>query len=175
MITKDAHGQERDLPMISEKLQAEFNQRINDEFYAWYLYTAMSAHFERENFKGFAHWMHKQADEEMVHAMKNYHYILERGGKVSLKPIAQVPDTWATPLAAFENAFQHEQKVTAIYNKFIELAQSEKDHAAEIFLQWYVNEQVEEEAQTAQIVDMLNKIKESVGGLYQLDHQLGKR
>lgn len=161
--------------MISEKLQAEFNQRINDELYAWYLYTAMIAYFERENLRGFAHWMRKQAEEEMGHAMKNFNYLLERGGKVSLKPIAQVPDVWATPLAAFENAFQHEQKVSGIYNKFLELAQSEKDHAAEIFLQWFVNEQVEEEAQTAQTVDMLKKIKDSVGGLYQLDHQLGKR
>ncbi|NTV53338.1 MAG: ferritin [Candidatus Firestonebacteria bacterium] len=161
--------------MISEKLQAEFNQRINDEFYAWYLYTAMAAYFEHDNFRGFAHWMRKQAEEEMGHATKNLSYLLERGGKVSLKPIAQVPDSWATPLAAFEAAYQHEQKVTGIYGKFFELAQAEKDHAAEIFLQWYVNEQVEEEAQTAQAVDILKKIKDSVGGLYQLDHQLGKR
>jgi ferritin len=161
--------------MISEKLQAEFNQRINDEFYAWYLYTAMAAHFEHDNLKGFGHWMSKQAAEEMTHAMKNFNYLLERGGKVSLKPVAQVPDSWPTPLAAFEAAYQHEQKVSGIYNKFLELAQAEKDHAAEIFLQWFVNEQVEEEAQTAQAVDILKKIKDSVGGLYQVDHQLGKR
>lgn len=161
--------------MISEKMQGEFNQRINDELYAWYLYLAMAAYFEQDNLKGFAHWMRKQAEEEMGHAMKNHNYLLERGGKVSLKPIAQVPDTWASPLAAFENAYQHEQKVTGIYNKFLELARGEKDHAAEIFLQWFVNEQVEEEAQTVQAVDMLKKIKDSIGGLYQLDHQLGKR
>lgn len=161
--------------MISEKLQSEFNQRINDELYAWYLYTAMAAHFEHENLKGFAHWMRKQAEEEMTHAQKNQHYLLERGGRVRLLPLAQVPDSWATPLAAFEGAYAHEVKVTGIYNKFIELAQAEKDHAAEIFLQWFVNEQVEEEAQTSQVVDLLKKIKDSVGGLYQLDHQLGKR
>jgi len=161
--------------MITDNLQSEFNQRINDELYAWYLYTAMTAYFERENFPGFTHWMRKQAEEEMGHAMKNFNYLLERGGKVSLKPIAQVPDRWASPLAAFEDAYKHEQKVTAIYSKFIELAQTEKDHAAEIFLQWFVNEQVEEEAQTLQAVEILKKTKDSVGGLYQLDHQMRKR
>jgi ferritin len=161
--------------MLNEKMQAEFNQRVNDELYAWYLYLSMVAYFESENLLGFAQWMRKQSAEEMTHAMKNYNYIVERQGKVSLKPLREVPTTFASPLAAFEEALKHEQKVTAIYNKFIELAREEKDHASEIFIQWFVNEQVEEEAQTSQAVDILKKIKDSVGGLYQLDHRMGKR
>jgi ferritin len=161
--------------MLSEKMQAEFNQRINDELYASYLYLAMVAYFESENLPGFAKWMRKQTEEERNHAMKNFEHILERQGKVALKPLREVPATFASPLAAFEEALKHEQKVTAIYNKFIELAREEKDHASEIFIQWFVKEQVEEEAQTSQVVDVLKKIKDSTGGLYQLDHRLGKR
>ncbi|MEW6515616.1 MAG: ferritin [candidate division FCPU426 bacterium] len=161
--------------MLNEKMQNEFNQRVNDELYAWYLYLSMAAYFEAENLQGFATWMRKQAAEEMTHAMKNFNYVLERQGKVTLKPLREVPATFASPLAAFEEALKHEQKVTAIYNKFIEMAREEKDHAAEVFLQWFVNEQVEEEAQTSQVVEILKKIKDSIGGLYQLDHRLGKR
>lgn len=161
--------------MLSEKMQAEFNQRINDELYASYLYLSMVAYFESENLPGFAKWMRKQTEEERTHAMKNFEYILERQGQVILKPLAEVPATFASPLAAFEEALKHEQKVTAIYNKFIELARVEKDHAAEIFLQWFVKEQVEEEAQTSQVVEILKKVKDSTGGLYQLDHRLGTR
>ena len=93
---------ERVNKMLSEKMLAEFNQRVNDEMYAWYLYLAMAAHFESENFPGFAQWMRQQGQEEMAHAMKNFSYILERGGKVELKPIKEVPSSWASPLAAFE-------------------------------------------------------------------------
>lgn len=161
--------------MLSEKMLAEFNQRVNDELYASYLYLSMVAYFESENLPGFARWMRKQTEEERAHAMKNFEYILERQGKVTLKPLREVPATFASPLAAFEEALKHEQKVTAIYNQFTELARAEKDHAAEIFLQWFVKEQVEEEAQTSQVVEILKKIKDSIGGLYQLDHRLGKR
>lgn len=161
--------------MLSEKMLAEFNQRVNDELYASYLYLSMVAYFESENLPGFARWMRKQTEEERSHAMKNFEYILERQGKVTLKPLREVPATFASPLAAFEEALKHEQKVTAIYNQFTELARAEKDHAAEIFLQWFVKEQVEEEAQTSQVVEILKKIKDSIGGLYQLDHRLGKR
>lgn len=161
--------------MLSEKMLAEFNQRVNDELYASYLYLSMVAYFESENLPGFARWMRKQTEEERAHAMKNFEYILERQGKVTLKPLREVPATFASPLAAFEEAQKHEQKVTAIYNQFTELARAEKDHAAEIFLQWFVKEQVEEEAQTSQVVEILKKIKDSIGGLYQLDHRLGKR
>jgi ferritin len=161
--------------MISTKMQEELNQRINDEFYAAYLYLAMAAYFEAINLKGFGQWMRAQFKEEQTHALKNYNYLLERGGKVSLKPLGAVPDVWPTPLAAAEAALGHEQKVTKIYGQFIELARAEKDHATEIFLQWFLSEQVEEEAQTLEIVEKLRQIKDSIGGLFALDHQLGKR
>ncbi len=161
--------------MLSEKMQNELNQRINDELYAWYLYLAVSAHFEAENLAGMAQWMRAQAQEEMGHAMKNFNFLLERGGRVSLRPVREVPDKWDTPLAAFEAAYQHERKVSKIYADFLELARAEKDHATEIFLQWFVTEQVEEEAQTLAIVEKLKLMHNAPGGLFMLDRELGQR
>ncbi len=161
--------------MLSASMQDEFNQRINDELYSWYLYLSMSAYFSSLNLSGFAHWLKVQASEEMNHAMKNREYVIERNSTVVLKAIAAPPVKWDSPLAAFKAAYEHEQKVSQIYNQFIEKAASEKDHASEIFLQWFVNEQVEEEAQTLDILQKLEMTKGSVGGLFALDHHIGKR
>lgn len=161
--------------MISAKMQDELNQRINDEIYSWYLYLAMVAYFNDTDLLGFASWMKVQAEEEMKHAMKNYAYLLERGGSVSLKAIAQPTAKWDSALAAIQAAYDHEQKISSIYNKFMDAAIAERDHASVAHIQWFVNEQVEEEASTLEIVRKLKLIKESVGGIFALDHQLGHR
>jgi ferritin len=161
--------------MLATTMQEEFNQRINDELYSWYLYLALSAYFSTLNLHGFAHWLKVQAGEEMTHAQKNYNYIIERNGTVNLKLIAAPAAAWDSPLAAIKAAYEHEQKVSQIYNRFIEKAMAEKDHAAVVFLQWFVNEQVEEEAQTLDIVQKLEMAKGSTGGLLVLDHHLEKR
>lgn len=161
--------------MLSSSMQEEFNQRINDELSSWYLYLAMSAYFSSLNLKGFAHWLNIQAEEELIHAKKIYTYLLERNGSIQLKTIAAPPTTWDSPLAAMRFAYDHEQKVSKTYGQFIEKAIVEKDHATAIFIQWFINEQVEEEAQTLEVVQKLEMAKGSAGGLLVIDHHLEKR
>ncbi len=161
--------------MLSKKIQDALNAQINAEMYSSYLYLAMAAHFEAANLKGFANWMQVQATEEYGHAMKFYKYIQDRMGRVTLTAIAAPPAEWASPLAAFEEVARHEAKVTGLINELMNLAQAEKDHATAGVLQWFVNEQVEEEASAADVVNMLKAIKDSTNGLFMIDHQLAKR
>ncbi|MBN2232379.1 MAG: ferritin [Deltaproteobacteria bacterium] len=161
--------------MLSKKMEKAFNDQINAELYSSYLYLSMSACFSAMNFEGFAQWMKSQALEESVHAMKIYHYVIERGGDVTLQPI-DGPDTkWDTPLAAFEAAYAHEQYVTGRINDLMNLAIKEKDHAATIFLQWFVSEQVEEEATADGIVKKLKLVGDKGNGLFMIDRELGAR
>ncbi len=160
---------------ISKKMQDAINDQINKEFYSAYLYLAMSAEFAARNLGGFAHWLHIQFTEEQEHALKFYEHLLERGGSVALKPIAQPAFTYTTNLAAFEQVAEHEAAVTAsIYNLY-ETALSEKDYPAQVLLQWYINEQVEEEKNAAEIVESLKRIDAHDTAVLMLDHQLGKR
>jgi ferritin len=161
--------------MMSEKMVKALNEQINAELYSAYLYLAMAADFQSKNLEGFANWMRVQTQEEMVHAMKFFDFIVERNGKVELEAIQKPPVSWPTPLAAFEAAYKHEQLVTDKINKLVELAQSAKDHATESFLKWFVDEQVEEEASADRIVQKLKLVKESSGGMLMIDHELGKR
>ncbi|MBE0698401.1 MAG: ferritin [Anaerolineaceae bacterium] len=161
--------------MVSQPVLDAMNNQINHELYSAYFYLSMSASCETANLPGFAAWLRLQAQEEQEHAMKFYEFILDRGGKVTLQAIPQPPIDFASPLAIFEQVYQHEQKVTALINKIYDVATSEKDVASQIFLQWFITEQVEEEKNASQIVDLLQKIGPSVGSLYQLDHNLGKR
>lgn len=161
--------------MLSDKMQAELNQRIADELYAWYLYLAISAYFETRALKGFAQWMKAQAKEELTHAMKNYEFLVERAGTVALKAIAQPPATWDSVTAAVQAAYDHEVKVSKIYNQFMDQARAESDHATAAHIQWFNSEQVEEEAQILDLLDRVKMTKESAGGLLVLDHHLGKR
>lgn len=161
--------------MIDKKILQVLNEQINAELYSSYLYLAMSAHFESVNLKGFAKWMRAQAKEEVAHAMKIFDYINERGGRVILTQIATPKEKWHSPLEAFTDAYKHEQKVTAMINKLVELASKTKDYATHSFLQWYVDEQVEEEAQTSEIVEKLKMIKEQTCGIFILDKELGAR
>ena len=165
----------KDNPMINEKMQEALNKQINAEIYSSYLYLSMAASFESVSLPGFANWMRCQAQEELVHAIKIYDFINERGGRVTLKSIEAPPVEWDSPLAAFEAAYEHEQKVTGLINDLVDLAQAEHDHASDNFLQWFVAEQVEEEDSANTIVEKIKLVGEAQGGLFMLDQELGQR
>ena len=161
--------------MINSKVEGALNDQIRKEFYSSYLYLAMAAQFESMNLKGFSHWMQVQANEETKHGMKIYGHVNERGGRVTLQPIEAPPSNWKSAKEMFTDAYQHEQKVTESINNIVELARSEKDHATEVFLQWFVNEQVEEEASTNEITQKLKLIGDNAPALVMLDSELQKR
>ncbi|MHC4882516.1 MAG: ferritin [Planctomycetota bacterium] len=161
--------------MINKKVTDALNGQINAETYSAYLYWSMSAALEEMNLPGFASWMRVQAQEEMSHAMKLYGHIIERGGKVVLTAIDAPPIQWDSVNAVFENGLAHEQKVTRLINELMDLAMAEKDHAASMFLQWFVTEQVEEEAAAMDILGKLEIAGGTAGGLYILDKEMGAR
>jgi ferritin len=161
--------------MISKKMEKAINDQINAELYSAYLYLSMAAYFDSTNLSGFSAWMKVQANEEYKHAMKFYGHITDRLGTVTLKAIDGPKTSWKSPLDAFENVFEHEQKVTGLINNLVEIAAQEKDNAAFVLLQWYVNEQVEEEKSADEIVQILKRIKDSSQGLIMLDRELAKR
>jgi ferritin len=161
--------------MLSKKIENAINKQINAELWSAYLYLSMSAHFESINFGGFANWMRVQAQEELGHAMKFYHHVIERRGRVTVTAIAAPSISWKSPLNAFEDAFKHEQKVTGMINDLANMAAGEKDHATANMLQWFIDEQVEEELSTDAIVQKLKMIGTNTGGLYMLDHELAQR
>jgi ferritin len=161
--------------MIGKKMLTAINSQINAEMYSAYLYLAMEAHFKGTNLPGFANWMSVQVKEETMHAMKFYNYVISRGGKVKLMAIDEPPAAWKTPLEAFEAVYEHEQKVTGLINNLINLAIAEKDHAANMFLQWFINEQVEEEASADALVQQLRIAKDAPGAIFMIDRELAKR
>ncbi len=161
--------------MISKKMQNSINAQINAELYSAYLYLSMSAYFASMNLPGFANWMKIQTQEEVSHAMKLYGFVEERMGRVILKAIDGPATEWASPLAAFQAVLKHEQKVTDLINKLVDKAIAENDHATRGFLQWFVDEQVEEEASADAIVQQLKLVKDAPGGLYMLDKELAQR
>jgi len=160
---------------LDRKTEAALNKQLNAEAYSSYLYLAMSAYFESENLRGFAHWMRVQAGEEWMHAMKFYDHIRARLGRVELAAISAPPREWKSPLAAFEEAFKHEQMVSGLIHGLVDLATKSKDHATANFLQWFVSEQVEEEAQTDEIVQKLNQMRDAPAGLFIVDRELAQR
>jgi len=161
--------------MIGKKLEKAFNEQIREEYFSSYLYLSMAAWFESQQLQGMASWMRKQAAEEMGHALKFFDQILERGGTVKLAAIEQPQQKWASPTAAFSAALDHERHITGCIGKLVDLAIAEKDHAGVEFLNWFVKEQVEEEATVEPIVHRLKTNEGSPGVLYHMDHQLGKR
>jgi ferritin len=161
--------------MLKSSIEKALNDQLNAEMYSSYLYMAMAACFESINLSGFAQWMTVQAGEEMEHARKFYSYIFERDGRVKLGAIEEPPFEWKSPLDAFEAAYKHEQKVSGLIHKLVDLARKENDHATENFLGWFVSEQVEEEASALDIVNKLKMIKDSPNGLFMLDAHLGSR
>lgn len=161
--------------MISEKLQKVFNDQINAELYSAYLYLAMKAHFDALNLKGFANWFDAQVKEENAHAMGMYKYVFERGGKVELAAIEKPVFEAKCPVCIFEQVLKHEKLVTSKINAMVDAAEEEKDRAAVSFLNWYIKEQVEEEASVEDILSTLKFIGEDKYALLMLDKELGQR
>ena len=161
--------------MIGKKMEKALNEQVNAEMYSAYLYLSMESYFKSLNLNGFANWMRVQTQEEMFHAMKMYDYINERGGRILLKKIEGPQTEWESPIDVMKAVCKHEQKVTNLINDLMDLALSEKDHAANSFLQWFVNEQVEEEASADEIVKQLQLMENAPGGLYMMDKELGQR
>ncbi len=156
-------------------MEKALNEQVNAEMYSAYLYLSMESYFKSLNLNGFANWMRVQTQEEMMHAMKIYDFINERGGRVLLKPIEGPQTKWDSPLAVFEAVLAHEQKVTGLINNLVDLAIEEKDHATNSFLQWFVTEQVEEESSADDNVKQLKMMEKAPGGMYMLDRELGQR
>ena len=161
--------------MIKEKVQKALNEQIKWEFYSAYLYLSMAAYFESVNLPGFANWMKVQAQEELSHAMKFFDYVNGRGGRVTLADVEAPPADWDSPLAVFEATHEHEQVVTGRINALVDLAAAESDHATNQMLQWFVTEQVEEEASADEMVQKLKLVGKEGGGLFMLDRELAQR
>ena len=160
---------------ISPVMQDALNGQINEEFFSGYLYLSMSACFEARSLKGIATWFRNQALEEQIHASKFFDFVLERGGNVNLQPLKGPKTNWSTPLEAFEDALAHEQHITDCINALVDKATDEGDHASKVFLDWFVNEQVEEEATAQGVVDQLKLIGDNGYGILMLDRELGQR
>jgi len=158
-----------------QKMEKALNDQINAELYSAYLYLSMVAYFESINLKGFANWMRIQIQEELVHVMKFFDFVNNRRGRVTLNAIEKPGKEWKSPLDAFQAAFKHEQYITGRINNLTALALAEKDTATYNFLQWFVTEQVEEEASTDQVVQKLKLIKGNGTGLFMLDQELATR
>ncbi len=161
--------------MLNNTMENALNKQVNAELYSSYLYLGMESYFQSINLQGFATWMRGQVQEELFHAMKFYNYIHERGGKVVLDSIGRPDSSWQSPLGAFETILAHEQKVTGLVNNLMDQAITVKDHATQIFLQWFVTEQVEEEDTVGGVVNKLRLIGEDTSGLFLLDAELSKR
>ena len=161
--------------MIKKTMQDAMNAQINREFFSAYLYLSMAAYFEDHNLPGFAKWMRLQEAEERAHAMKLYDFILERGGKVTLTAIDAPKTKWKSTMEVAEEVAAHEAKISASINALYELALKEKDYPAQIMLQWFITEQVEEEKNAAAIVANLKLIEDRGTAVLMLDKTLGKR
>ncbi|WP_417911041.1 ferritin [Candidatus Electronema sp. PJ] len=161
--------------MLKTKVAESLNSQINAELYSSCLYLSMESYFHSVSLSGFATWMRVQVQEELLHAMKLYDFVGSRGGRVVLEAIAKPDADWESPLAAFAHVLRHEEGITARINNLMDIAASEQDHATKIFLQWFVSEQVEEEAGVSEILSKLRLIRSDSSGLFMLDAELGKR
>ena len=161
--------------MINDVMQDAINKQITAELYSAYMYLSMAAYFEAKNLPGFANWLRVQFKEEQEHGLKFYDYLIERGGRVELGEIAKPPTEWEGNLEAFQAVLEHEQKVTGLINKLYEVALKQKDYATQVMLQWFINEQVEEEKSAHDIIEQLLLIEARGTAVFMLDHQLGKR
>jgi ferritin len=160
---------------MNKKIEEAFNEHLNAELYSSYLYLSMSNYFAAQNLEGMTSWMRVQAGEEEAHGMKFIDFINERGGRVILKQIDEPKVEWSSPLEAFQDAYNHECLISSKINKLVDLAIAESAHAANTFLQWFVTEQVEEEATALSIVEKLKMIDNNSMGLLMIDEQLGQR
>jgi ferritin len=163
------------LLVIDSRIQDALDAQINAELYSAYLYLSMSAFYESQDLRGFANWMRVQFQEELGHALKFYDYINERDGRVILQPVEGPPSEWESPRAPFEAAHQHEQRISGMINKLADLAIEVRDHATHNFLEWFVAEQVEEEAAVKGIVQKLKLVGDTGEGLFLIDRELAQR
>lgn len=161
--------------MISQKMQAALEEHIGAEIGSAYLYLAMSAYCETKAWKGFGRWMRVQYQEELDHTTKMLDYLLSHGATVSFKPVAAPASEFGSILQVFEQTLEHEKEVTRRVHALYEQAGAEKDFATQVFLQWFVTEQVEEEARAAEIVDKLRMVADRPGSALYLDKEYGKR
>ena len=160
---------------LNVKVEKALNEQINKEFWSSYLYLSMANYLADQGFAGASNWMRVQFEEEQFHASRMIDYVNERNGRVILKPIKEVPATWDSLLAVFKSALEHEESITASINACMDIAMEARDHAAAHFLQWFVNEQVEEEANVTTIVDNLLMVGETGNGVYMIDKELATR
>ncbi len=160
---------------LSKSLEDTLNEQLNKELYSAYLYLAMSAYLEDEGYFGAAHWMKVQAKEELTHAMKIYNYLFDRDARPVLENIEKPPVSWNGFKDTFESALEHEKGITDSIYKILNLAHKEGDHATHEFLEWFVEEQVEEEKTVIEILDKIRVVKESEIGIYMIDKELGER
>lgn len=161
--------------MLSQGIQEAIDDQIHHEFQSAYVYLGMSAYLEAANFTGFAQWMRFQSKEEVMHAMKLFDYVNDRNGRVTLKALEQPPVKFKSILDVFEHALAHEQKVTAMIHSLYALATKESDYATAVALQWFINEQVEEEATATSVVDRLKIAGNDGAALLMLDREMGSR
>lgn len=161
--------------MFSKAVQKAMNKQINHELFSSYLYLSMAAHFEKEGLPGFASWMKAQSSEEREHAMKFYEHIYDRGGSVVLEAIEKPQAEFKKPLEVMKQVLEHERKVSALITSVYEIALKEKDYPAQVMLQWFISEQVEEEKGVTDIIDRLTKVGDAPGMLLMMDAQLGAR
>ena len=161
--------------MLNKKLELELNKQLNAELDAAYLYLSMSAYLASNNLSGFSNWMKVQFEEEQFHALKLFNYIIERGGNVTLTAIDTPKNKWKDIVDVFEDVLAHEEKITSLINNLVDVAMHEKDHATVNMLQWYVAEQVEEEAGVSDILDQLKLIDGKGAGMFMLDREMKQR
>ena len=161
--------------MLSKKMLNTLNEQIKLEMYSAHLYLAMSSHIEHQGFKGMAKWLRVQYEEETFHFLKFYDYVKSRGEKVILKAIDAPPNDFGTPLETFRKVLEHEQQITADINKLYKTAIDQNDFASQIFLQWFISEQVEEEDSTSEVLNKIQLIRDKPTDLLYLDKELGTR
>lgn len=174
-IFAETFNQDKEVKMLSKKLEEALNAQINAEFWSAYLYLSMAADMSDKGLAGASNWFNVQFKEEQDHAIKIFNYILSRDGKVKLTPISKVATSWNSLLKAFEDTLKHEKEVTAMINNLYELAIAEKDYATQSMLKWFIDEQVEEEDNAKTLIDKLKLIGDNGYGLYELDKELAAR
>ncbi len=161
--------------MMNKKVLSALNDQVGFEYDSAYLYLSMTAWLHNEGWDGMAHWVRKQYSEEIVHAEKIFDYIVSRNGKISIASLEKPKGSWNAPLDLFKEVLKHEEAVTARIHALVKLSIESADYATQSFLTWFVDEQVEEEAQATKVVSLLEKIGSSTGSLLMIDKQLGKR
>jgi ferritin len=161
--------------MLTPKMQQALNAQIRDEMASAYLYLAMSAWCDGKAFKGFAKWLRVQHEEEMDHLRKLVDYVVDRGGEVALEAVPAPKKEFGSMLQVFEAVLEHERGVTAAIHRLYDVSLTERDVASQVFLQWYVTEQVEEEANVSEVVEKIRMVGDRSGTLLYLDKEYGKR